>query len=207
MKIHAKLIAFDLYGTLVRYRVMHHPYRKILQWARQNGRKPQPDDARYIMTADAAPEIVFSQMGIFPPMSLLDQFDEDIQEELNNLTLYDDVATALDLIASEDVQIALCSNLAKPYGGVIDKLLPQYKFIRCLSYEINAIKPEIKIYDEICKLSGVDKNKVLFIGDTKLADFDGPLHYGFHALHLIREGPSENEAIRSLNDIFAKVQL
>lgn len=49
---HTKLVIFDLFGTLVKYGVMHHPFRQVLKWARDNGRCPEPDDARRLMTVD-----------------------------------------------------------------------------------------------------------------------------------------------------------
>lgn len=207
MNARPSLIVFDLYGTLIRYNVMHHPYRKILKWAKENGRKPREDDARRIMTMDFDPEIVFAQMGIMVPQQLLNQFYQDIQDELNNLTLFDDVIPVLDRLVNEGVQIAICSNLARPYSEVIDRLLPQYNVIRCLSYEIGAIKPEAAIYDDIVKQSAVKPQNILFVGDTRLADFDGPRSYGFDALHLVRGKPSESETIGSLTDLFKMVQL
>jgi hypothetical protein len=43
-------IVFDLYGTLIRFGVMHHTFRKILRWAKEQGCKPGQDDARKLMT-------------------------------------------------------------------------------------------------------------------------------------------------------------
>ena len=78
----AKLVAFDSFGTLVRFGVMHHPYRKILKWARENGRKPSNDDARMIMTIDADPEQVFAKMKIFPPMKFLGNLIKKFKKSL-----------------------------------------------------------------------------------------------------------------------------
>lgn len=32
-----KLVIFDLYGALVKFGVMHHPFRELLKWAREHG--------------------------------------------------------------------------------------------------------------------------------------------------------------------------
>ncbi len=45
-----RLVVFDLYGTLVKFGVACHPFRKVLKWAHANGRKPLDSDARYLMT-------------------------------------------------------------------------------------------------------------------------------------------------------------
>jgi FMN phosphatase YigB (HAD superfamily) len=62
--------------------------------------------------------------------------------------------------------MTICSNLAKPYGVVIDRLLRRFCFSRYLSYEVGAIKPERKIYESIVDGSGLTPERILFIGDT-----------------------------------------
>lgn len=96
-----QLIVFDLYGTLVKFGVMHHPFRKILQWAKQNGRKPHQDDARQLMTINEDYSVLFSKLGIFPPDYLLYQFRQEIEEELNTLSLFDDVTPTLHALIKE----------------------------------------------------------------------------------------------------------
>lgn len=199
------LVVFDLYGTLVRFGVMHHPFRKILLWAREQGRKPQADDARHIMTENKECEELLAELGIFPPATMLAQLHREIQEELGSLTLFDDVLPTLSALLNTGTRLAICSNLAKPYGAVIDNLLPQHvDLIRCLSYEVGAIKPEQEIYDWIVRKSGVPAKQTLFVGDTRLADYEGPLKYGFRALHLVRNQPSGGRTIASLEEILSQ---
>ncbi|WP_255477840.1 HAD family hydrolase [Cellvibrio sp. KY-YJ-3] len=124
-----------------------------------------------------------------------------MQEELASLTLFDDVLPALDILAKQGIPLAICSNLAKPYGVVIDKLLPQFKFSRHLSYEIGAIKPDREIYESIVAGTGSAPGQILFIGDTCLADYEGPTEFGFRAKHLVRSQPSEGNTIASLKDV------
>lgn len=196
-----QLIVFDLYGTLVKFGVMHHPFRKILQWAKQNGRKPQQDDARQLMTINEDYSVLFSKLGIFPPDHLLHQFQQEIEEELDDLSLFNDVIPILDALTLKGIPLAICSNLAKPYGAVIERLLPQFNFIQCLSYEVGAIKPEYEIYDGIVTKSGFSAEQILFVGDTLLADYEGPIKYGFKALHLLRGERTEETKIGTLIDI------
>lgn len=193
------LVVFDLYGTLVRFGVMHHPFRKILLWAREQGRKPQSDDARRIMTANKECEELLTELGIFPPAAMLAELHREIQEDLGSLTLFDDVLPTLSALLNTGTRLAICSNLAKPYGAVIDNLLPPHiDLIRCLSYEVGAIKPEQEIYDWIVRKSGVPAKQTLFVGDTRLADYDGPIKYWFRAQHLVRHQPSGDGTIASL---------
>jgi HAD superfamily hydrolase (TIGR01549 family) len=195
------LVVFDLYGTLIRFGVMHHPFRKVLVWAREQGRKPQPDDARKIMTLDKEYEELLTALGIFPPDNMLAQFHHEIQEEMASLTLFDDVLQTLNALTNQGVPFAICSNLAKPYGVVIDKLLSQFNFGRHLSYEIGAIKPDREIYESILSGKGLVPGQILFVGDTLLADYEGPTQFGFQAKHLVRSQPSGGNSIASLTEI------
>ena len=195
------IVVFDLYGTLVQFGIMHHPFRKVLLWAREQGRSPQPDDARRLMTADKDCAELLATLGIFPPANMLAQLHQEIQEEIASLTLFEDVLPTLDELANQGIPLVICSNLAKPYGAVIDKLLPQFNFARYLSYEIGAIKPDTEIYESIVAGTGIASGQILFIGDTWLADYEGPTKFGFQAKHLVRSRPSEGNSITSLTGI------
>lgn len=195
------LIAFDLYGTLIQFGVMHHPFRKILLWAREQGRNPQPDDARRLMTADKDCGELLATLGIFPPANMLAQLHQEIKEELASLTLFDDVLSTLDVLANQGIPLTICSNLAKPYGVVIDKLLPQFNFARHLSYELGAIKPDREIYESIVMDTSLAPGQILFIGDTWLADYEGQTQFGFRAKHLVRSQPSGGNSIASLTEV------
>lgn len=201
MNTSPELIVFDLYGTLVQFGIKHHPFRKILLWAREQGRSPQPDDARKLMTIDRDCGELLATLGIFPPANMLAQLHQEIQEELASLTLFDDVLPTLDILTNQGIPLAICSNLAKPYGAVIDELLPQFNFARHLSYELGAIKPDREIYESIVAGTGLTPEKILFIGDTSLADYEGPTQFGFRAKHLVRSQPSGGNSIASLTEI------
>lgn len=82
-----RLVIFDLYGTLIRFGVQNHPYRKVMQWARQQGRSPHPEDARTIMTLSGGVANVFSRMGIDIPDYMLRQLNSEIEQEIESLTL------------------------------------------------------------------------------------------------------------------------
>lgn len=196
-----KLVVFDLYGTLIKFGTTHHPFRKILKWAHVQGRKPLDTDARILMTMNEDPETIFSSMGIVAPDDLLQSFHWEIQQELNSLTLFDDVVPTLTALADAGIDLAICSNLAKPYGAIIDRLLPGFSFTRILSYEAGYIKPDDGIYDAIVNQTGLRKDNILFVGDTFIADYEGPVRYGFHALHLCRNQSVHEHQIELLSDV------
>ena len=196
-----KLVIFDLFGTLVKFGTMHHPYRKLLKWARENGRAVQADDARYLMTTNLSVSELAASMGIHAPQILLDQINKEIDEELQSLALYDDVSSVFEWLNSQGVAIAICSNLAKPYGEAVELLPPEIPMLKGLSYELGTIKPEPEIYAWILKTAGVDAAETLFIGDTFIADYEGPIKMGIPSLHLTRNGRTMPHEISSLREI------
>jgi HAD superfamily hydrolase (TIGR01549 family) len=96
------------------------------------------------------------------------------------------VQPTLTALAQAEIPLAICSNLAKRYGAVIDKRLQQFNFSKHFSYELGFIKSDKEIYDSIVNSNGMTPEQILFIGDTWLADYDGPTKYGFQAKHLVR---------------------
>ncbi len=204
-QVKTRLVVFDLYGTLIKFGITHHPFRKILKFSHSQGRKPQDNDARILMTRNDNPQEIFRSMGIAAPEELLQTFHDEIQEELNSLTLFDDVIPTLKQLTAAKIELAICSNLAKPYGEIIDRLLPDYSFTRVLSYEVGFIKPDCEIYDSILKRTGHQKENVLFIGDTYIADYEGPINFGMQALHLSPGGATQPDQINSLTDALAVI--
>lgn len=157
------------------------------------------------MTADREFGELLATLRIFPPANMLAQLHQEIQEELVSLTLFDDVLPTLDALCNQGIRLAICSNLAKPYGTVIDKLLPQFNFVPHLSYELGAIKPDREIYESIIAGTGLAPGQILFVGDTSLADYEGPTQFGFRAKHLVRSQPSGGNSIASLTEVLPLV--
>lgn len=60
--------------------------------------------------------------------------------------------------------MALCSNLAMPYGKIVSSLLPPLDAYAWSYYEVAAIKPESKIYQSLIEQLGCQSSEVLFTG-------------------------------------------
>lgn len=84
---------------------------------------------------------------------------------------------------------------------VIDRLLPGIPLVKCLSYSVGYIKPESDIYRWMVERENVRRDKCLFVGDTLLADYEGPKEFGFQARHLVRGSINHAEVIGSLTDL------
>lgn len=196
-----ELVVFDLYGTLIKFGVMHHPFRQLMKWARDQGRPVNPNDARTLMTINKDLSGLAAHLGINAPITLLEELAENIETELAELSLFDDVVPVLVALEEIQIPVTICSNLAQPYGSIIKTLLPSFALQLFLSYEVGHIKPEPEIYDLICRSNNISPSSCLFIGDTYIADFEGPRKMGLQARHLIRGHKTENYVIGSLLDI------
>lgn len=201
-RIRTSLVVFDLFGTLADFDLRHHPFRQLLKWARQNGRPVGADDARRLMTINSDIFGLAAELDIAAPQAFLEELNLKIKEEVASLTLFDDVLPTLDRLHALQIPVAICSNLAQPYGSSIDRLLLNVQCLRCLSYEVGAIKPEQEIYHYITDRSGFKAARCVFVGDTLTADYIGPRQYGFNAFHLSREEAPGDHRIQSLLEIF-----
>jgi FMN phosphatase YigB (HAD superfamily) len=119
-------VTFDLFGTLIKFGVQHHPFRQLLKWARDNGRQVLADDARTIMTINGGLDAISHGLGINPSRELVQKIETQIKDELSSLSLFDDVIPTLKVLRSRGIKIGLCSNLAQPYGAVIGRLLTDF---------------------------------------------------------------------------------
>ena len=68
-----QIVIFDLYGTLVKFGVMHHPFRQLMKWARENGRNVKEDNARRLMTFNGDILTLADHLGIKAPQEILFQ--------------------------------------------------------------------------------------------------------------------------------------
>ncbi|RYY04587.1 MAG: HAD family hydrolase [Gammaproteobacteria bacterium] len=200
-----KLVIFDVFGTLIRYAVRHSPYRQLIKCGRAHGRKVSADDARKIMTSNCEIRELADHLKIRAPLDLLNKLENQIDEEMNAISLFDDVEETLSALLDRGIQIAICSNLAMPYGKAIDNLLSDFRFSRFLSYELCFMKPDIEIYRMISESTNICANESLFVGDNFQCDYLGPINCGFHARHLVRHYTSCEQTISNLSDVLTIV--
>lgn len=189
------VVAFDVFGTLVHIGDKRAPYKKLLQWMKEQGRSPQPADAAVIMSQPLSFEDVAARFGMTLPDDLLAALYSDLAAELQSISLYPDTLSTLNQLSQTGVKIALCSNLAVPYGRAVYPMLPRLDAY-VWSYEVGAIKPDPPIYQHLIDQLGCTADEVLFIGDTPLADVQGPSNFGMSARLINRkDGQMLNEVL------------
>ena len=196
--IEPSVIIFDVFGTLVKIGERRSPYRKLIKWLKENGRQPKPDDAKFIMSQNLSFTELVKLLGINIPDQLLQELEHDLNDELQSIVLYEDTLSTLEELKELGFRLALCSNLAMPYGKVVSSLLPNIDTY-AWSYEVGAIKPESQIYQYLIDQLECRAKDVLFIGDTPLADYSGPNEFGMSARLIDRK--SEQKLADVLADI------
>jgi FMN phosphatase YigB (HAD superfamily) len=200
-----KAILLDAFGTILRIKSGKHPYRQLLKEGRRNGRQPRPADARTLMTCNGGLSFAAEHLGIAIAPWRLAQLEEMIEEEVSSIEAYPDALEAVALLQEHERLIAVCSNLAFPYGRAVTKLFPTlnaYGF----SFQTGVTKPEPRMYLTTCDKLGVvpgstfGEDRIVMTGDSLRCDCYGPRAVGITGIHLDR---SKTSGIRDLMD-FAK---
>jgi len=170
----------------------------------------------YVMTHNGAAEDVVldaitSQCKGMPraPLEALCEklcFVEEVHAEASSVELYSETLSTLRTLRERGYRIACCSNLSTPYGGALHEVGIQEYFDEVIySYEVGAVKGrgDNAIYELVGERLGLPLANILFVGDSLIADYTGPLAAGMQAVHLNRDGgDSEGRAtIRALDDL------
>lgn len=198
-----KVIVFDAFGTLVKIGTSRSPYRKLMRWLKDNGRKPSTKDASIIMSKAVDIAQLAMHFGEVIPVQLLNEINDDLLFELNTIELYEDTIPTLQTLKKHGFKIVLCSNLAMPYGEQLKTLLPSLFDAVIFSYEVGAIKPEQQIYEVIKAHFGCEMSEMLFIGDHPVLDVEKPISLGMSARLIERH--NEQQLSDVISDLILKV--
>jgi FMN phosphatase YigB (HAD superfamily) len=180
-------VIFDAFGTLVKIHEGSHPYRQILKLGIQQGRRPQPDDAKTLMTNPWGLAEAAQCLGISVESGVIEDIQRQLDEELDHISAYPDGLEAVELLKNAGFKVAVCSNLALPYAAAIERLYPSldgYSY----SFEAGAIKPEFAIYQDACSRIDVKPCLIDMVGDSQRCDQTGPTEFGMQGWYLDRDG-------------------
>lgn len=198
-----KAVAFDVFGTLVNIARPTRPFRKLVRLLHEAGRPRQRDDGIRAMSNAIDLRQTASLFGGMISEEDLNALETELREEIQSIALFDDAAPTLRALKARGIKVALCSNLAAPYGPPVLDLLPIQPDFCAWSYEARAVKPQPEIYQYLCDGIACRPDEVLMIGDTIEADMVGPRRFGIHGYHLDRQAATAKaaESVRSLNDV------
>ncbi len=182
----ASTIIFDAFGTLIqRAKKRENPYARLVSPG------ANADLRHQVLTRNVPIDVFAEEQGLEHLIPLLWR---DIEQEIAALALYPDVLQNIARLRGAGHKIVVCSNLAFEYCATVRQLLPVLdEFV--FSCEVGAAKPQPQIYEEACQRLRCRPKDVLFIGDSKRADFEGPLAYGMRARLIDREAGQTLESV------------
>ena len=182
----ASTIIFDAFGTLIqRAKKRENPYARLVSPS------ASADLRHQVLTRNVPIDVFAKEQGLEHLIPLLRR---EIENEIAALALYPDVLQTLLKLRGAGHKIAVCSNLAFDYCATVRQLLPVLdEFV--FSCEVGYAKPQPQIFDEVCQRLRCRPRDVLFIGDSKRADFEGPLAFGMCARLIDREAGENLEIV------------
>ncbi|SOS36173.1 haloacid dehalogenase [Pseudomonas syringae group genomosp. 3] len=201
-------VLLDAFGTTVQIGDGKHPYRLLLREGIRQGRRPKPDDAQALMKLNGGIPHAAEQLGIKVAPSRLAELQDILEEEVSGIEAFPDALEAVALLQEHGRLIAICSNLAFPYGVAVKRLFPTMNAFG-FSFEAGVTKPDPRMYRQTCQMLGVEPghitgdNRIIMIGDSLRCDCHGPRAVGIAGVHLNRASPV---GIRDLMD-FARLVL
>jgi len=196
-------VVFDAFGTLVKIDRASHPYRQLLKLGIMRGRKPRHDDVSAIMSNHWSLEVAACELGIAIKCHELEALQSCLDDELSSITAYPDGLDAVAMLKCAGFRVGVCSNLALPYAPALMGLYPSLDAMS-FSFEVGALKPDVRIYQDVCAKLGVDPGSVTMIGDSQKCDSIGPREFGMGGWHLDRSPGAPLSELTSFAGIMIK---
>lgn len=174
-----KAVAFDAFGTLIKYgEAKLNPYSRLLSGS-------QVDQAKHrheFLTRNVSVNVFAAELNC---LDQLPSIRQELETELAGLELFEEVQDVLHSLRVADTKIAVCSNLAAEYCPALRRLLPGLDSY-VLSCEVGHAKPDAAIYQAVCTSIGVAPIEIGFIGDSQRCDLYGPRGFGMKSRWLDR---------------------
>ena len=211
-----KAVTFDVGGTLIQpWPSVGHVYAEV---AARHGLKnfsPEQLNARFKTAWRARPNFGHVRHDweqlvneVFGPATTPPGFFAELYDrfaEPDAWRIFEDVAPALDRLASREIKLAVVSNWDERLRPLLHKLkLDSYFEAYAISIEVGFPKPSPVIFEHAANRLGLPPGSILHIGDSVEMDIAGATAAGFHAVHLHRQpGTASENAIHSLGELVA----
>ena len=173
-----KAVCFDAFGTLVEIKDKRRSHAKLLGLMQEDSANQLK---HVIMRKPLSLDDCITQYAPELTANAIQSLKDDLSAELASITIRPRIETLWNDLRAGGYKLAICSNLALSYGPALLKQLPSDADALIMSYEAGSIKPETKIYQQVCAALNLPAEAILFTGDTPAADVDGPKVFGMQA--------------------------
>jgi len=173
-----KAVCFDAFGTLVEIKDKRRSHAALIAMLDM----PARDHLKHaIMREKLSLDDCITQYAPKLPQDAIQSLRDDLEAELTSISLRPQIETLWQDLRAGGYKLAVCSNLALSYGPPLIDRLPSQADALIMSYDTGHIKPEPQIYQHVCTALSLPADAILFTGDTKSADVDGPIAFGMAA--------------------------
>ncbi|BDD03954.1 HAD family hydrolase [Aureibacter tunicatorum] len=199
-----KTIVFDLFNTLVYIQKNNRFFIEIYK-ASENGFELSISEYLNLIMTNPIDRVIVLLGDKFKV--LFEQKMDLLKEEIDSIIAFEETVEVLENL-SKKFDLYLISNLASPYKAVLKDLnLEQYFIKTIFSCDTGYQKPEIKIFLEVEKDSGLEKGEILMVGDSLKADIKGSNMIGWNSLRICRNKDRlKNFEINNLKEIFQYIR-
>lgn len=173
-----RAVCFDGFGTLVEIGDKRRPFKALL------GDASSSEAVATVLTTPTSLGDLARHLAIGLDETKLALLEEDLAAECNSTRLRPGIETIWETLQRLGLKVAVCSNLAMPYGDALVGCLPKAPDALVLSFEVGLMKPQAEIYRLVCRLLGLEPDQVLFVGDSLEADVHGPQAAGLFGMHI-----------------------
>lgn len=165
-----KVIVFDLYNTLVEITSNNRFFNKLYKESVTGFDLDISSYLHLVMTKNE------DELFKILPNEFLKSFTDNqhvLNEELNSVIVFNDVLKSLSEL-KENYKLFLISNLAFPYKKPVYNLgLDHFFEDMIFSCDFGYVKPNEKIFQEIERITQVQPEQILMIGDSLKSDIEG----------------------------------
>lgn len=173
---------------------------------RAQGRKVGMNDAAIIMSSHFSLEQAAAHFRIDISSEDAALLQSLLNTELKSIERFLDAEDCIRALKSAGVKVAICSNLAMPYGSAVYQLWPGLDAY-VYSYAVGALKPDPRIYESVLEQLEEEARSVWMIGDSRRCDQDGPTKVGIkgHILSRLQDEPGDFSELVAFADAVLRV--
>lgn len=173
-------VCFDGFGTLVEIGDKRRPFKALLV------DHPGPKAATKVLTTPTSLRELARDLAIPIKETRLTQLEADLAAECGSTQLRAGIEAVWEALRRLGVKIGVCSNLAMEYENALVSCLPRAPDALVLSFKVNLMKPQVDIFQLLCRQLGLEPNQILFVGDSLEADVHGPQNAGLFGMHIVQ---------------------